>query len=64
MKKNELYVNFNSPSEIKDAILRIKNNSDLSWMMVLNSFEILQGLLSLEEYESAMIKLFHSVIES
>lgn len=63
-EKNVLYVDFNSSSEIKEAILRIKNNPDLSRMMVLNSFEILQGILSLEEYERAMIKLFHSVIES
>ena len=63
-EKNVLYVDFNSPSQIKDAILKVMNKPELSHEMVLNNFKILQGLLSLERYEKRMIEIFQSVCEA
>ncbi len=61
---NILYVDFNSPSQIKESIIKLKSNRKLCRNMVNNNFEILRSKLSLESYENQMIHILYSVINS
>lgn len=62
-KENILFVDSNSPEEIKDAVLRIISDDQLARNMVTNNYKILEGRLSIKEYEKKMIEIFNNVTE-
>ena len=59
--KNIIYVDFNSPSQIKEAILKLRNNQELCRTMVNNNYKILETELSIKTYEKQMIRIFDSL---
>lgn len=62
-EENIFFIDFNSPEQIKDAILRIISDDSLARNMVANNYKILEGLLSLHEYENKMIEIFRNLME-